>query len=294
MQLQVSPGKYARIDVLEADGLFRKTYDLHELALDRSRLIVEAERRYRSICLYIEELNHAGANLPPMTPQLLSADDGVPVIRIDARLLTAPTAMIILARAETPEQASSVGAACFREHRKVLATMFGSRPIGYDAASDNFILDPAEGVLLSDVYPPRLGFELCEGLPRKLPPELCLLNYPERSQSRALQPAVLLRSYYTPDGSILYFLSAFSAALFARMPGEAAAAEALNDRRVMMLSAAVLELTADAFGQDLARRVEAELPTAGYAALLQKRLHRTPLKYRAAVGGAAAGRLDEL
>jgi hypothetical protein len=162
----------------------------------------ELEQARQDLKLYYDTLRAAQVHVPEAA-FFTATSTGQPGLRIRMPFIRGTTAFESLEAASTPADLAPLTAALTLETMKIVRTMYGFRPVGYDTAVRNFVVAEDSTVYCVDITPPRLMFSLdSEGQERVIPYVDRLINYPGRPTLPIEQEAALRHFYYTPIGTL--------------------------------------------------------------------------------------------
>ena len=128
------------------------------LGADAANVTGDYQRRVEDTALYYHELRQAGVNVPHSSIRLQLESDRL-TVRVDSEYIPQPRHCLLMAAEADARLMVRIMAGVTGEMLKVIATMRGPRPIGYDSGFNNFLYREEEDrVYCPDFYPPRLGF----------------------------------------------------------------------------------------------------------------------------------------
>ena len=193
------PGRNVRLD--EPSGNFRRCVKRIVVPPERTH---ELEDRASDINLYCRMLREHGLQVPAAD---IVVDKPQSQIVISMDWVAGPTAFAGLK--EGAGDRAAIVQLLTQAMMRTAISMSSERGIGYDSALENFILAAdGSGVHLVDITPPRLMFRLLpNGRTAKIPYDLLLVDYPEKSRLSPAHEAMIRRYYYTPLGTIEHLLA---------------------------------------------------------------------------------------
>lgn len=201
----------------------------------------ERENRFRDLFLYQDILERLKVNTPKIISSYMTEEKNPSFTIISKKVrphnfyqgFQERNALdqIVLG---TSEEKDLLTRLCLIELIKIIKSLSGSQPVGYDISPQNFIYgrtDKSSRVYAVDIYPPRLGFD---GHGIKSPNKL-LVNYPEYDKLKSGDVRRLRRAYYTKEGNIEHFLVWFIASRHVRDSRKPSEVANLNKNTIDMI-----------------------------------------------------------